>query len=667
MARWQVGIDIGGTFTDVVAYNAAARRIMSAKVQSFRGNPIRSLLSALDAIGLTWAEVDDLVHGTTIVTNAIVEGHLARVAFVATRGFADILAIGRQNRRHLYRLDLPPKLQPQVPSELCFEAHERLDHHGAVVEPLDEKGVAALVETIRAAGPEAVAVSLLHSYANPAHEQTLKERLTGVVAHVALSHEVNPEAREFERASTTALSAGVMPLVSTYIDRLEAERPPASRLHFFHSASGLCSPAVLRELPLALALSGPAAGVAAASRIARDLGLSRALTFDMGGTTTDVCLIIDGEAEINADRTLAGRPLRMPAVAVESIGAGGGSIVHVDGHTLRVGPESAGADPGPACYGLGGTQATVSDANMILGYLEDGATFGGDIRLSRILAEQALAPVAKTFSMDLAAAALGVVRVANNAMSNALRRVTVERGIDARDCALIAFGGAGPMHAVEVARLMDIRRVIVPQNSGAFSAFGCLSADLSYTIHRTVRFGSGIWNAERMLAVCEAMRDQVRNLVVAAQVALKYSWVAAVRYVGQSYAVEIGAPPLDAPEALGRAFKDKHRQLYGFATEEPWEVIALRLTGSVPGAAIGTSLAGSEAALSAPEKFRDCIFDTPSPIRVQEYQRANLARGCRIAGPAIISDAMSTIILPPRSSVVAVQEGHLDINVEAKA
>jgi N-methylhydantoinase A len=667
MTRWQVGIDIGGTFTDVVAYNAEACRMMSAKVQSSRGNPIKSLLSALEAIGLTWTEVDDLVHGTTIVTNAIVEGHLARVAFVATKGFADVLAIGRQNRRHLYRLDLPPKLPPQVPSELCFEADERLDHHGAVVESLDEKGVTALVEKVRGTGAEAVAVSLLHSYANPAHERALKERLSDVVAHVALSHEVNPEAREFERASTTVLSAGVMPLVSTYIDRLEAERPAGSRLHFFHSASGLCSPAVLRELPLALALSGPAAGVAAASRIARELRLPRALTFDMGGTTTDVCLILEGEAEINADRALAGRPLRMPAVAVESIGAGGGSLVYVDGHTLRVGPESAGANPGPACYGLGGTQATVSDANMILGYLEDGATFGGDIRLSRSLAEQALAPVARTFAMDIAQAALGVVRVANNAMSNALRRVTVERGIDARDCALIAFGGAGPMHAVEVARLMDIQRVIVPQNSGAFSAFGCLLADLSYTIHRTVRFGSRTWNAERMLTVCEAMRDQVRNLVAAAQGELKYSWVAAVRYVGQSYAVEIGAPALDAPEALGHAFKDKHRQLYGFATEEPWEVIALRLTGAVPRAEIGTTEGGDETAPSAPEKFRDCIFETPAPIRVREYQRADLVPGRLIAGPAIIADAMSTIVLPPRSSVVAAQAGHLDIDVEAKA
>jgi N-methylhydantoinase A len=667
MARWQVGIDIGGTFTDVVAYNAASRRMMSTKVQSFRDNPIRSLLAALDAIGLTWNEVGDLVHGTTIVTNAIVEGHLARVAFVATSGFSDILAIGRQNRRHLYRLDLPPKLPPQIPSGLCFEVGGRLDHHGEVVEPLDEKSVADLAERIRGTGAEAVAVCLLHSYANPAHEEALKKRLSGVVPHVALSHEVNPEAREFERASTTALSAGVMPLVSTYIDRLEAERPAASRLHFFHSASGLCSPAVLRELPLALALSGPAAGVAAASRIARDRGLPRALTFDMGGTTTDVCLVIDGEAEINADRTLAGRPLRMPAVAVESIGAGGGSLVHVDADTLRVGPESAGADPGPACYGLGGMQATVSDANMILGYLEDGATFGGNIRLSRSLAGRALAPVAGAFSMDLAQAALGVVRVANNAMSNALRRVTVERGIDARDCALIAFGGAGPMHAVEVARLMEIRRVIVPQNSGAFSAFGCLSADLSYTIHRTVRFGSGAWNAERLRAVREAMRDQVQKLVGQATGELKYAWVAAVRYVGQSYAVEIAAPPLDEPEELGKKFKDKHRQLYGFATAEPWEVIALRLTGSVPRDAMDLDAGPRDGARPEPQKFRDCIFDTPAPVRVPEYRRADLPPGRRIAGPAIIADAMSTIVVPPKSAVMAAQAGHLEIDVEPKA
>lgn len=667
MAGWRVGIDIGGTFTDVVAHHSSSHRVVSAKVQSFRDDPIRSLLAALGAVGLDWSDVEELVHGTTVVTNAIVEGRLARVAFVATKGFSDILAIGRQNRRHLYRLDLPPKLPPQVSEELCFEVDERLDHRGEVVTPLDERSVAALVEKLGASRAEAVAVCLLHSYANPAHEEALRHQLEKIVPHVALSHEVNSEAREFERASTTALSAGVMPLVATYIDRIEARRPQASRLHFFHSASGLCSPAVLRHLPLAIALSGPAAGVATASRVARELDIEYALTFDMGGTTTDVCLIVDGEAEISADRALAGRPLRMPAVAVESIGAGGGSLVDFDGDVLRVGPESAGADPGPACYGLGGARATVSDANMVLGYLEDGATFGGNIRLDRALATKALAPIADALSLDLATTALGVVRVANNAMSNALRRVTVERGIDARACALIAFGGAGPMHAVEVARLLGLRRVIVPQHSGTFSALGCLSADLSYTLHRTVRLQGNAWDAGRLNAIREAMREQIRNLIEHAQGEIRYGWVAAVRYAGQSYAVEISDPALDAPEELGRQFKEKHNQLYGFATDEPWEMIALRLVGSVPRTSQSFGGHSNGRHRSAPQKFRDCCFESSAMVRVREYRRAELSAGQAIAGPAIVADDMSTIVIPPASTVTATQAGHLEIAVEPRS
>ncbi|MDD9990559.1 MAG: hydantoinase/oxoprolinase family protein, partial [Rhodospirillales bacterium] len=351
---WQVGIDVGGTFTDVIARHRARGEVRAAKVPSRTDDRIAGLLAALHAVDLEWPDVDDLIHGTTIVTNAIVQGDHAKVALIATRGFSDTLAIGRQNRRHLYRLDLPPKLEPQVPAERRFEVTERLDHDGGVMTALEPDSVADAIARVDASGAEAVAVSLLHSYANPAHEEALGARLRERFPFVALSHRVNPEAREYERTATTALSAGVMPLAAAYLDDLEEAKPDDSRLHLFHSAGGMASPAALRDLPLGLAASGPAAGVAAAGRMARALRIERAISFDMGGTTTDVCLIQGGEAQIASDRSLGGRPLRQPMVAVESIGAGGGSIARLDHGSLVVGPESAGALPGPACYAKGG-------------------------------------------------------------------------------------------------------------------------------------------------------------------------------------------------------------------------------------------------------------------------------------------------------------------------
>jgi N-methylhydantoinase A len=426
---WQIGIDIGGTFTDVVAFHPGTGAVSMAKVQSRPEDPLAGLLAGLDSVGVAWEEVDDLVHGTTMITNAIVENRLSEAALVATEGFADTLAIGRQNRRHLYRLDLPPKSPPQIPDALRFELRERLDARGEVLTELSEETIEDTVRKVAASGVQSVAVSLLHAYANPDHEERLGARLREVVPYVALSHRVNPEAREFERTATTALSAGVMPLAAGYLDRLEARRPAASRLHLFHSAGGMVAPEVLRDLPLGLAFSGPAAGVAAAGRIAAELGIDNAISFDMGGTTTDVCLIVDGRAEIRSDRSLGERPLRMPMVAVDSIGAGGGSIARLDLGTLRVGPDSAGADPGPACYGRGGTNATVSDANLVLGYLDADRPIGGTIRLDRGAAEQALAPLATEIGVGIPELALGIVRVANASMARALRRVTVERGI----------------------------------------------------------------------------------------------------------------------------------------------------------------------------------------------------------------------------------------------
>ena len=667
---WQVGIDVGGTFTDVIAHHRARGEVRAAKVPSRTDDRIAGLVAALQAVDLEWSDVEDLIHGTTIVTNAIIQGEHADVALIATRGFGDTLAIGRQNRRHLYRLDLPPKLAPQVPAERRFEVSERLDHDGRVMTALDPASVEDAVARVEASRAEAVAVSLLHAYANPAHEEALGARLRAKFPYVALSHRVNPEAREYERTATTALSAGVMPLAAAYMDDLERAKPDASRLHLFHSAGGMASPEALRDLPLGLAASGPAAGVAAAGSMARALGLERAISFDMGGTTTDVCLILDGEAQIASDRSLGGRPLRQPMVAVESIGAGGGSIARLDHGSLMVGPESAGAQPGPACYAKGGARPTVTDANLLLGYMDTDRILGGDVRLDTALARDAIAPLSQAMTMPPEAAALGVVRVANAAMLRALRRVTVERGVDGRNCTLLAFGGAGPMHAVALARAFSIENVVVPAHSSMFSALGCVGAEMSYAQQRTLRVAAGAWDQERVDCARRELRATLAAPLAAAgheDDGLAVEEVASVRYSGQSYAIEIADAALDDPAVLGRAFKERHGVLYGFATDEPWELVSIRMRVSAPRNGEAPSSAAKTNEAPSPTRTLPATFDSGEAVPTPRYDRAGLGIGSALEGPVIVDDAWSTVVVPPGATLTADDGGHLHIATGAGA
>lgn len=665
-ADWQVGIDIGGTFTDLIAFHPVTGEFRTVKVESVEDDPLKSLLGALSGVGLTWEAADDVVLGTTLVTNAIVQDRLARVALVTTEGFADTLDIGRQNRRHLYRLDLPPKAPPLVPPQRRFEVRERVDAQGTVLLELDDQSTEAAVAKVVASGAEAVAVVLLHSYANPDHENRLGRRLSAVLSSVALSHRVNPVAREYERTSTTVLSAAVMPLVNQYVNRLEGSRPPDSHLHLFHSAGGMASLEAVQELPLGLALSGPAAGVTAAGWLAEELGIQDALSLDMGGTTTDVGLIVDGHAEIRSDRSLADRPLRQPAVAVESIGAGTGSIARLDTSALLVGPESAGAEPGPACYGRGGIRPTVCDANLVLGYLDPERRLGDRVRLDPRAAHDALAPLAAEAGVTVPGLALGIIRVTTAAMMRALSRVTVERGVDGRRCVLLAFGGAGPMHAVDLARQFGIRRIVVPRFSSIFSALGCLDAELSYSQQQTLRMASTAWDEGRLGKARATLLARLAAPIRSAghgDDELRIDEVAAVRYAGQSYAVEIPNPSFDDVEALGREFRRVHETLYGFATDEPWELTALRLRVAVPRRNRPGGLASASTRQAEPTKTKPTWFDACGPLPTPRFDRDRLAEGQAVTGPAVIEDQWSTVVVPPGETLVADTQGHLHIEV----
>ena len=663
--QWQVGIDVGGTFTDVVALDPTTQETRTAKVQSRTSDPPAGLRAALAAVGLEWETVADLVHGTTLVTNAIVEDHLAKVALITTQGFGDTLAIGRQNRKHLYRLDLAPKPTPQVPAERRIELSERLDAHGNILVAMTNEAIDEAVNKALATGAEAIAVSLLHAYANAAHEQKVGAALRPTAVPVALSHQINPEAREYERTATTVLSASVMPLAATYLGQLDSGTPEDSRLHLFHSSGGMASPAALRNFPLGLALSGPAAGVAAACKVSMELGIGHAISLDMGGTTTDVCLIVNGRAQISVNRSLGDRPLRQPMVDIESIGAGGGSIARLNLGAVEVGPDSAGANPGPACYGQGGTAPTVTDANLVLGYLEHDQKLGESIRLDLDAARNALSPLAKEAGVTVTEAAYGILRVANATMVRALSRVTVERGIDGRKCDLLAFGGAGPMHAVELARAFGIKRVIVPAFSSTFSAVGCADAEMSYAQQQTLRMASSAWDRQRLSDIQAGLVERLRALLLAAgyrEDAIAIEYVASIRYRGQSYATEIPAPNLDDTEVLGRQFRETHGRLYGFATEEPWELYALRCTISAPRDDLSVGNESDTAAPSQPRKITPCWFGGSGAVETLRYDRSKIASEQRVAGPAIIEDVWSTIVVPPGASATMDQLGHIQMD-----
>jgi len=666
--HWQIGIDIGGTFTDVVAIQPSTSTMRTAKVSSRRGDPLGALLSALEAVDVRWDDVEDLMHGTTMVTNAIVENQLARVALVTTEGFGDTLAIGRQNRRYLYRLDLPPKAEAAVEKSLRFEIRERLDHTGATLIEMSDEAIEELANRVKASGAESIAVTLLHAYANGAHEARLGERLRQLVANVSLSHQVSPEAREFERMSTTVLNAAIMPMVRGYLGLMEAEKPAQSRLHLMHSAGGMASPSALREQPLGLAMSGPAAGVTAAGRVADELNIDHALSFDMGGTTTDICLIIDGKAEIRSDRKLAGNPIRQPMVAVEAIGAGGGSIAWMDTGVLRVGPKSAGAMPGPACYGHGGTEPTVSDANLILGYLDASQPLGGFLALDRDAAVTAMTPLAKTLDCGVEAAARGILRVATANMVRALRRVTVERGIDGRQCTLVAYGGAGPMHAVDVARAFGINRVVVPRASSVFSSLGCISAEMSYSMQQTIRMPSTDWQTRTLDDARLALQKRLSAPIIEAghnQDELAVEEVAAVRYSGQSYAVDVPSPDLMDPEVLGHSFRELHEQLYGFSTDEPWELSSLRTTVSLPrnrGAMLQQEKPRQSEPVD-PVSTGPCYFGDGGAVATPRYDREHLVHNQVLHGPVIIEDPSSTIVIPPGAHLTVDPTSHLLIDI----
>ncbi|HEV8673563.1 MAG TPA: hydantoinase/oxoprolinase family protein [Methylomirabilota bacterium] len=661
----RVGVDVGGTFTDLVAIEPGSGTIRSRKVLTTAEAPARGVLYGLQALGVPAAAI---AHGTTIVTNAVVEGKGARAAVVTTRGFRDVLEIARQSRLDLYRLDVPPRPEPLVPRHLRFEVSERVAGDGRVLIPLAESELPALAAALRSAGVEAVAVCLLHAYARPEHEAAVKAALAAACPYISVSHEINAEFREYERTATTALNAAVMPIADRYLADLEASLAAAGftgSLHLLQSNGAMMSAPAARRRPLAMAVSGPAGGVAASRFLARALGLRHAIAFDMGGTTTDVCLIADGHAQTLPQRRLGGYPVRLPSVAVESIGAGGGSLVQVDAAgALRAGPASAGARPGPACYGLGGTAPTVTDAHVVAGTLRGDAVLGETIRIARPPAEAALAPVARALGLGLAETAAGVLEVANAAMRRAIRLISVQRGFDLRQFALIAYGGAGPLHGGRLAHELGIPRVVVPAHAGLFSALGCAVTEVAYDHVQTFRRALAELTVADLTAGFAPLVAAVEAPLVAEghpREAIQVARSLDLRYLGQNYELEIPWRGQDL-ELLRRDFQTLHQRLYAYATGEAVECVNLRVRAAVPVEAARFPEWPGRGPV-APYAEQRAYFADGGETALPVYRRADLPSDHPLKGPALIEDPWATTLVYPGQTGVLDRFGNIIIEV----
>jgi N-methylhydantoinase A len=638
----RLGVDVGGTFTDLVAL--VDGELVTAKVPSTPKDQARGVVHAIEVARLDPGAVTGFAHGSTVATNALLERRGARTALVTTEGFRDVLEIGRQNRPALYDLtrDRPPAL---VPRERRFTVRERMGPDGVLV-PLDHDSVRAAVAACRDAEAEAVAVCLLFGFLHPDHERrvgaALRQALPGV--HVSLSCEVLPELREYERCATTVCDGYLTPRLAAYLRSLagEVQRLGLPAPLVMQSSGGAVEIEVAAAHAAGCILSGPAGGVVGAAWAAGRSGFHDLLTFDMGGTSTDVAPVLGGVVQTTTESVVAGVPVKLPMVDVHTVSAGGGSIAWVDaGGALRVGPHSAGADPGPAAYGRGGEQPTVTDANLFLGYLPDGAELGGEVRLDRGLAERALRAVGERAGLDAQRTALGIVRVADAEMTRALRVISIERGLDPRELTLVAFGGAGGLHACALAEELRIPRVLVPRAAGVLSALGLAISDVRRDHVRPFLAALEQADPAEVEAAFAALERQA-----AAQLGGErrrtVSRSADARYQGQSFELTVGAEDL---AGLAGRFHAEHQRRYGYRMDdEPVELVNLRLVATVPGDK--PPLRQAPASGEAPCGRRRASFDGDWRD-VDVLRRDDLGAGGGVQGPAVVEFPESTLLLRP--------------------
>ncbi len=649
-AACRVGVDTGGTFTDFV-YDAGGH-FEVFKLSSTPSDPSLAIRDGLQQVAAkTGIELEsiEVVHGTTVGTNALLQRRGARTALLTTKGFEDLLIIGRQARPELYNLNAV-RLPPLVPDDLRFGLRERVSADGAVLEPLDEKELTALVNRLKKQKIESIAICLLFSFVHPEHEQQIARAVSALNVPVSISHLILPEYREFERTSTVTINAYLQPLMGNYLKRLTVNTP---NLRVMQSSGGSISSSVAADEPVRTILSGPAGGVVGALRTARAAGFEKIITFDMGGTSTDVALCERDGLRMTNEATVAGLPVAVSVMDIHTVGAGGGSIARVDeGGSLRVGPESAGADPGPACYGRS-LLPTVTDAHLVLGHFGGAGLLGGAFALDEERSRKAMKQLASELSkvarrrMTAIEAAQGVLSVANTNMERALRRISVERGYDSREFVLLPFGGAGGLHAVDLARALRIPRIVVPNSAGALSAIGVLTADVVKDQSRTTMLDFSPGVAKKLEKIFAEMKRNAAGALrregfsTALQ---KHERSLALRYKGQSFELDIKQTGTN----LAASFHRAHRERYGYAQEAGViEIVSARVRST----GIVKKLPQKDASVSRKNLAHAAKFVTAyldgKKLSVALYQREGLAAGAQLRAPCIVTEYSSTTLIPP--------------------
>ena len=664
-----VGVDVGGTFTDGVVWDDQAQLLSYAKAPSTPGNPTKGVIDVIELLAVKMNSVERFVHGVTIGTNAILEEKGAEVWMLVTRGFRDVLEIARTNRPVLYDIR-SLKAPPLVPRTRTIEVDERLLFDGSVLRHLDLDQLGEAVAGVPHRSDVAVAVCFLHSYSNPEHEQQAKAALTAAQPgrYACTSAEVLPQYREYERFSTTVLNAYIGPLMGHYLDALKSslvDRGYKKDVFIMTSNGGVSTSDRAKQLPVATVLSGPAGGVAAAVHLGRLRGMVNLITCDMGGTSTDVCLIEGLRIPVTNEQKIGEYANRTPQIAINAVGAGGGSIAWIDaGDSLKVGPQSAGAAPGPACYGRGGTQPTVTDANLVLNRLSPGSPLaGGKIGLNHGLALKSVSELGERLGLDAAHAADGILRIAVARMVSAIKQISISDGHDPRDFTLLPYGGAGPMHAVAIADELEMDRVLVPIGPGNFAAFGSLISDLrrDYVLTKTVQLHSADWSeVDRVFLEIETQgrKDLISEGVPADSIAMDRS--AGMRYLGQSWELNIGvADSIETIEDLMAAFASIHDRRFGHRSGGSAEIVNFRVAaiGRVNKPSVPRWTVSGDAT-EAQTDVRSVYFNG-SFCDTRIYARERLPANTRIDGPAMIEESGSTTVIPKEWHATVLEYGEL--------
>lgn len=685
MSEYWIGVDTGGTFTDLVLADPSTGRWHYHKVPTRTADPAQGILDGIaetiELAGATAADVRFLVLGTTLATNAVLEGKWANTGLVTTQGFGDVLSLARQRRPHFFDLDVP-KPQPPVAAEACAEVVERIAADGETVTALNEQSVFDAIESLQRCGVDTVAVCFLHSYANPEHEIRARELITErwPNVHVSLSSDVLPEFREYERFVTTVVNASLVPIMDRYLQRFEdgiRELGISSKAYVMQSNGGAATTVNVRQRPINTFFSGPAGGAMGAVALGGDIGKVNLITFDMGGTSTDVCLIRDGKPSMKNEREMGGLPVRTRTIDIHTIGAGGGSVAWIDpGGMLKVGPGSAGAFPGPASYGRGGELPTVTDANVVLGRLSPASLLGGRMEMHPELARRALEQrVAGKIAKSIEESAIGILEIANAHMTGAIRVISVEQGEDPRNYSLVAFGGAGPLHACDVAAMVGMRYVLVPPRPGVFSAQGLLQSDRRGDFSMTrlapaANAALGFLN-EGFGELAARGEAWLESEGVKAGAVVERVWQIDLRYEGQNSVLIIELPSGTLDEQLLNgavaAYHARHKALYGYdMPQQAVECVNLRLSATILQGRVSvkaSQAADHAAGQAAQADSRRVWFMSTGFVDTPILARDTLKAGTTFRGPAIVEQMDTTTVIPPGSATQVDASGYLHIDL----